>query len=62
MARNCGSLAFFDIETGKNVGSYLSDPVEELTCISLAAKGMVACGSANGTITLIGIPPFPYRF
>ena len=62
VASNSGSLAFFDIETGKNVGSYLSDPVEELTSISLAAKEMVVCGSANGTIALIGIPPFPYRF
>ena len=59
---NSGSLAFFDIETGKCVGTYIQDVGEEFTSISQACKEVLIVTSSNGSVTLIGVPPFPFRF
>lgn len=62
MATNVGNLAFFDIETGKNVGTYLQNSNDEFTSVSRACKEVVIVTASNGNITLVGVPPFPYRF
>jgi hypothetical protein len=59
---NAGSLAFFDIETGKCVGTYIQDTGEEFTSISQACKEIIVTTSSSGNVALIGIPPFPFRF
>jgi hypothetical protein len=57
-----GNLAFFDIETGKHVGSFTQDPPEEITSVTRTTREIVALTSSAGTLTIIGLPPCPYRF
>ena len=59
---NSGSLAFFDIETGKCVGTFVQESGDQFTSISQACKEIIITTSSNGLITLLGIPPFPFRF
>jgi hypothetical protein len=35
---NVGNLAFFDIETGKNAGTFLNETIEEYTSICRTSK------------------------
>lgn len=40
----------------------MQDTVEEFTSISQACKEVIITTTSSGSVTLIGIPPFPFRF
>jgi WD40 repeat protein len=61
LSTNSSNLSFFDIETGKNIGNYW-DNGEEFTSITRISKEVIVATAISGWITLLGIPPCPYRF
>ncbi len=45
------------------MGNYYSENnTEDFTSITRISSEVIVAASLNGTITLIGVPPFPYRF
>ena len=61
ISTNASNLSFFDIETGKNIGNYC-EKGEEFTSITRISKEIILSTSLNGNLTIVGVPPFPYRF
>ena len=59
---NVGTLAFYEIETGKTAGTCLNKPHEEFTCICKTNEPMIIATTSTGKVNFIGIPPFPNRF
>ena len=62
MGSNVGTIAFYDIETGKTAGTCLNRSYEEFTSISKTKKAMIIAGSSSGKISVIAMPPMPNRF
>ncbi len=57
-----GSIVFYDIETGKNVGNVTARPYEEVTAICKTEHPIILAATAMGSIIVIGLPPLPTRF
>jgi hypothetical protein len=57
-----GSIVFYDIETGKNVGNVASKPYEDITAICKTEQPIILATTAMGSIIVIGLPPLPTRF
>lgn len=59
---NVGTLAFYDIETGKTAGTCLNRSYEEFTGITKTKQSMIVTCSSSGKISIIALPPLPNRF
>jgi hypothetical protein len=57
-----GTLAFYDIETGKTAGTCLNNSYESFTSICKTGRPMLIAGASSGKISIIAMPPLPNRF
>jgi len=62
LGTNVGTVGFYDIETGKNVGNCLNKNEEEITSLCATNESIMVSISSTGKVNLFAIPPASNKF